>query len=136
MPFKHNVSRGVLQAFVPNRLEIANMPDLNLFPFNVLFASYTVRDEKLFMGSAIYEPDLSSFKNEEGKYSMIYHNAYGGRGWLVIEYDLSKRSYFGEKFVNDKSVGKAVGMEWNMFFVHFTGLGLFDGEKSKIEPAD
>lgn len=133
MSFEHCVARGVFYAFIPNYLKIENMPELNLFPFNVLFVIKTMVDKKIFNASAVYEPDLSSFKKEKNKYSMIYHNAFGGSSWLFIEYDLATRSYFGEKFVNNKSVGKATGMHWNMFFIHFTGLGLSDGEKSKME---
>ena len=128
MSFKHCTDQGILYGFIPQRLAIAKRPELNLFPLNVMFAKYKVENGKTVMGSALYEPDLGSFRQGGNKRSMEYHNINGGRSWLIIEYDLLQKSYMGNKLVNDRSVGVAVGADWKMFFVHFTGLGLSDGE--------
>lgn len=85
------------------------------------------------MGSALYEPNLESFKREGGKHSMEYHNTHGGKSRPVIEYDMLKKSYHGEKVVNEESAGMASGPEWKMFFVHFTMLGLTNGEMCEFE---
>jgi len=128
MSFEHSLSKGVRFGFVPHRLEIKERPELNIFPFNVLFVQNKIVNGKTIVGSALYEPDLGSFKIYGEKRSMEYHNIYGGKSWLVIEYDVSEKSYLGKKIVNGESVGMAVGAQWNMFFVHFTALGLANGE--------
>jgi len=133
MSFEHSLKQGVFFGFVPHRLEIDERPELHVFPFNVLFAQYKAENGKTIMGSAIYEPDLGSFKKEEDKSFMYYHNAYGGKSWLLIEFDSIKKSYLGKKVVDGKDAGMATGMEWNMFFAHFTALGLTNGERCKFE---
>lgn len=132
MSFEDSLKRGVFFGFVPHRLEIEGRPEFNIFPFNVLFAQQTVKDGKTIRGHAVYEPDLASFKQDREKYSMYYHNAYGGHSWLIIEYDSVRKSYIGKKIVNDKDAGMACGTEWNMFFAHFTALGLTNGERCQF----
>ncbi len=87
------------------------------------------------MGTALYEPSFESFKLEEEKYSMKYHNVYGGDCWLRITYNAGDGiTYHGEKFMNGKSVGMADGgADWKMFFVHFTALGLANSERCEFE---
>ena len=47
------------------------------------------------------------------------------------------RRYRGEKFVNGKSVGCAYGVDnWQLFFMHFTMLGLVDGEKCRFDDVE
>ena len=133
MSFEHSLRKGVQLAFIPHRLEIEDRPELNVFPFNVLFAQYKVENGKTISGDALYEPDLGSYKQEENVSSMEYHNIYGPANWLVIQYDKAKQSYLGKKFVNGESVGWAVGMNWKMFFIHFTALGLSNGERCELE---
>lgn len=55
-----------------------------------------------FIGFVPY-PHMESFKREGEKYSMKYHNAYGGDCWLLVTYNPAKKSYKGEKFVNGKT---------------------------------
>ncbi len=129
------LKHGTFFGFVPHRLEIKEIPELNDFPFNVLFASFGIKNGARVMGSAVYNPDFSSFKKDEDKYSMQYRNGYGGDSWLRIDFDFKKRSWIGEKFVNGESAGIAFGSKWQMFFVHFTMLGLKNGEQCKFEPA-
>jgi len=117
---------GGFIGFVPGRLEIKERPELSVFPYNVLFASHKITNRK----RALYLPDIESFKQDPDKLSMRYHNDCGGKSWLLIEYNPLKRSYLGQKFVNNKSVMEASGNEWSMFFVHFTMLGLTDGEET------
>ena len=127
------MDNGFFVSFVPRRLEFKDTPELNDFPFNVLFASFGTKDGASVMGSAVYNPDFSSFKKDEDKYSMQYRNGYGGNSWLHIDFDFKKKSWIGEKFVDGKSAGMAFGSEWQAFFVHFTMLGLADGEKCEFE---
>ena len=118
--------------FVPHRMDIAESVMYH-FPQNVLFGKRGVRDGKNVMGTALYEPNLESFKQEEDECSMKYQNAYGGDCWLLVTYDMAKKSYRGEKFINGKSVGISFGPEWKMFFVHFAILGLTNGERCEFE---
>jgi len=133
MSFEDSLKQGIFWGFVPHHLEIEGRPEFNIFPFNVLFAQQTVKNGKVIRGSAIYEPDLASFKQDGEKHSMYYHNAYGGKSWLIIEYDFKSKSYTGKKIVNDKDAGMACSTKWNMFFVHFTALGLANGETCMFE---
>ncbi len=118
--------------FVPYRLEIAGRPELNNFPLNVLFADFTLQNGERLFGSALYEPDLESFKKDGNEFTMKYRNKYGGDCWLCIAYDELKKSYRGEKFVNGKSTGSAYGIKWQGFFAHFTILGLAAGERCEF----
>lgn len=119
--------------FVPHQLKIKERPELDVFPLNVAFAKFGTRNGKNVMGTALYEPNLESFKQEEDKCSMKYHNAYGGDCWLLVTYDLAGKSYTGEKFINGKSVGISFGPEWKIFFAHFAILGLTNGERCEFE---
>lgn len=127
------MSRGIPYAFVPNRLDIADRPELNVFPFNILFMQFKVENGKAITGHAVYEPDLGSYKREGDVSSMEYQNIFGPANWLVIEYDTSNQSYLGKKMVNGESAGIATGKDWHMFFIHFTALGLTNGEQCKFE---
>lgn len=133
MNFEDSIKRGVLSGFVPCPLEIKERSELNVFPLNVLFMQYGTRDGKIITGTAVYDPDLETFKQEGEKCSMKYHNAYGDNCWLKIEYDAARKSWHGEKFVNEKSVMSADGSGWQGFFVHFTMFGLAVGERCKFE---
>jgi len=129
--------------FIPFRLVVENKPELNFFPLNILFAKRKIDNGKVIMGSALYEPDLTSFKVVDKTVSMTYHNKYGGNSSVVISFSENKNTfhYIGEKFVNDKSVGMADGQisslkdehGWQMFFTHLTLLGLSEGEKCMFE---
>lgn len=113
---------------MPHRLEIEGRPELNVFPFNVLFSQVRTRDGKVLVASALYEPDLASFESGKEERSMKYHNVYGGDSWLMIKHNLSNKHYSGEKVVNGETFGFSMGEDWQMFFLHFTTLGLVDGE--------
>jgi hypothetical protein len=117
-------------AFIPKRLAVANKPEYAHFPLNILFVSYRNKDGRLQSGTAFYEPDLQTYRKEGQLSSMRYHNIYGSECYLGIGYDEKNRWYRGEKFVDGKSVGSADGGDnWELFFTHFTMLGLAAGEK-------
>lgn len=136
MSFKHSLDQGTYFGFIPHRLAVKGRPELDVFPFNVLFMKYLMEKMgKRTTGTALYEPDLASFLACGDKRSLEYHNVYGGKNWLLIEYDMARNAYEGTKFVNGENVGMATGMDWKMFFVHFTALGLFNGEQCKFQDA-
>lgn len=133
MNFEEKLEQGIFFGFIPRHLEIDERPELNIFSLNVLFMRYKVENGKNIRASVTYEPDLKSYKQKGQKCSMKYNNIYGGDGCLVIEYDMLEKSYCGKKIVNKELVGMATGTEWHMFFIHFTLLGLFNGERCKFE---
>ena len=138
-----NVSRVGLCGFVPDRLVVEDRPGLNFFPLNILFAGFKVENGKTIMGSALYEPDVSTFKVLDKIISMTYRNKYGGNNFVIISFreDNNTFLYEGEKFVNDKSVCLTTGeitslkdsQGWSMFFTHLTMSGLSDGERCIFE---
>lgn len=132
MSFDESAGKSIFFSFVPKRLEIEGRPELNNFPFNVLFGRNKSEDEEAIMASALYEPDIMSFKKDGNEWSMNYHNVYGGNSWLSIVYDEVKNSYVGTKFINGESSGMAFGGQWDMFFIHFTMLGVAKGEMCKF----
>ena len=124
-------------AFIPYRLAVANKPEYSHFPLNVLFMSYRNTDGRLQSGTALYEPDVNTYRKEGHLSSMRYHNVYGGECYLGIDYDEKDRRHRGEKFVNGKLVGSADGDDnWELFFTHLTLLGLVTGERCKFEYVD
>ena len=124
-------------AFIPDRLAVSSKHEYSHFPLNVLFMSYRNTDGRLQSGTALYEPDFQTYRKEGHLSSMRYHNVYGGECYLGIHYDEKDRKYRGEKFVNGKLVGSADGGDnWELFFTHFTLLGLAAGEKCKFEYID
>ena len=120
--------------FVPHILEIEERPELNVFPLNILFARWGMKNGIRIMGSALYEPNFATFEQNDAESSMVYRNKHGGDGWLKITYNTGKGiKYRGEKYIDGKSVGMATGGNWKEFFIHFTALGLTKGERCEFE---
>jgi hypothetical protein len=133
MDSPNGLKTNAFHGFVPRHLEIKDRPELNLFPLNLLFVGLQKNNEDdLIMGSSVYEPDLSTFRLDNDMFSLRYDNIYGD-GWVVIEFNTSTRTYLGTKYINGVSVGSAIGMDWSMFFVHLTGIGLVNYERCKLE---
>lgn len=115
--------------FIPHRLEIPDRPELNNFPFNILFGTVTLADNNVQrQETALYEPDFSTFTQDGVEQKMKYYNVSNPerRFWAEIVYDTNKQSYVGTKYRGDKSIGMAEGPKWDMFFVHLTLLGVGD----------
>ncbi len=49
--------------FIPFELTLESHPDLKIFPQNILFAQIGSKSGKTIVGSALYEPDLSSLED-------------------------------------------------------------------------
>lgn len=138
--FNEASARGILYSFIPGRLEVGGRPELNNFPRNVLFMHFKDENGKRISGSALYNPILDSYVGDGGSFSMEYYNSYGGNHRLIIKYN-DLNYYHAEKYVNGKMVGAARGkilddVDWKTFFIHFTMLGLANGEKCKFETVD
>ena len=119
--------------FIPHELEIEGRPELRKFPANVLFAKVTTRDGVKVMGSALYEPDVSSFASDGTRHLLRYRNTHGGDCWLQIVYDTEKQVWEGEKIINGEIAWSAFGNSWKRFFIQFTLLGLKNGECCILE---
>ena len=104
--------------FVPFELALEGRPDLKVFPLNILFAQFGSRSGETVVGSALYEPELSSLENEGSLRHMTYKNKYGGDCWVRITYNSETKAWQGDKSVNGKSVGMAMGSTWQKFFYH------------------
>ncbi|MBU0530936.1 hypothetical protein KJ910_00350 [Patescibacteria group bacterium] len=57
--------------FIPHQLEIPGRPELNAFPFNILFAQYRLEQDQPVYAVALYEPGLQSFTIREGSIEKI-----------------------------------------------------------------
>ncbi len=115
-------------AFIPNRLTVAHRFELNVFPLNVLFCSKRTENGREISASALYEPDLSSYREKENVQSMNYFNKYGREWALRIEYNKLTGVYSGVKYYKQFQVHVAWADNWKWFFVNFTKLGLATGE--------
>lgn len=121
-------------SFVPKRLEVKDRKDLNLFPFNVVFAGAIIKDGEQHLINSMYEPDYDSlkFNDEEKEISMLYRNIYNKGNYLCIRCKPDKNFYSGEKYINNELCGSAAGVEWNSFFFHFGMNGVQKGEEYNI----
>ena len=119
--------------FIPHRLEVPGRPELSAFPLNVLFVKRKIEKGAEISGSALYEPDLDTYRKDGDVSSMRYHNVYGTTSHLEIAYDEKNKTYHGEKFVNGKLVVSADGGDdWQRFFTQLTMPGLANGERCKF----
>ena len=119
--------------FVPHHLEVPGRPELSAFPLNVLFVKSKIENGVQISGSALYEPDLDTYRKDGDVSSMKYHNIYGSTSHLVIARNEKNKTYHGEKFVNGKLVVSADGGDdWQRFFMQLTMLGLTNGERCKF----
>lgn len=141
---KEALKKGVRFCFCPKRLSILGRDDLSVFPFNILFMVHKDKsDGSSFLRSAIYNPDFSTFFQDDEKISMKYRNNYGGNSYVLIMFDIANFSYQGDKFLNDICVGSVterivtdsngVKQGWNTFFFQLTMLGLSEGEGCEVE---
>jgi hypothetical protein len=120
--------------FVPKRLAIEDRPELDDFPFNVLYVNFFNRGGVNYSATALYSPDLESYRKEEEGRSLDYRNIYGEEDRLTIT--KKEEGWWGQKFIKDKWVLIAEGKEWNQFFVQLTLPGLSKGERCKFERLD
>ncbi|MCF7795880.1 hypothetical protein K9M42_02200 [Patescibacteria group bacterium] len=134
---KANPNLGGFIGFIPMPLKLKNKPELSVFPFNVLIGRFTIRNNKQVIGTALYEPDLSSFKIDNNKnLVMIYRNRYDSRYILKIYLDKSLKNrncekYRGEKLIataNEPIDWKKQNESWTLFFKQVALIGLDDGE--------
>ena len=77
--------------------------------------------------------NLTQSELDDGRYLLRYENEYAARGELMIYYDPEQGRWQGEKFINGESVGSASDDSWKNFFIHFTALGLTDGEPCEFD---
>lgn len=131
--------------FLPKPLRLENKPELSVFPFNVLIGRYTIRDGKQILGSALYEPDLSSLKMDESRnLILVYKNRYDSRYKLKIFLDKSLKIRICEKYRENELIATANGIldwektdeSWKKFFMQVALIGLDNGETCRFDVSD
>jgi len=115
-----SIGKDGFTGYIPYHLEIEGRPELSLFPRNVAFSKKKNVNGKTIMGSALYEPDLGTFRVWQGKVSLRYHNIHGGNCWLSIEYG-PKYEYIGKKFINDETFDKLTDEVGSALFTSLNG---------------
>lgn len=130
---QEHIKRGILLGFVPSKLEIEGRPELSVFSLNVMFMQQKNENGKVISGTALYEPDVESHTDDGSVCTLRYHNIYGGDSHLMIHYYKNDKRYVGFKYVNGQSIGSAAGNNWQNFFLHFTMIGLVNGEQCEFE---
>lgn len=116
--------------YIPKRLEIKERPELKNFSLNIMFSTTTLCDNNTQQKeTSIYNPDLSTYKQEGSKQKMKYFNSlnFGREFWIEITYDTVKKSWSGTKYYKNKMLGMANGLTWDGFFIHLTALGVGSG---------
>ena len=123
--------RNNLTGFVPRELEIEDRPELSDFSKNILFANVFSSNGEVIIASSLYRPDFDSYRQEDGKKSLLYKNIHNSENTVrIIRY---AERWEGEKIINDKPVLWASGRTWQQFFAQLTLIGLSQGERCKYE---
>ena len=139
------IQKGHLFAYVPRHLVVEKREELWVFPLNILFTKFrNESDGFVTMGSALYEPDLSSFATDAEKWTMTYYNKYGRNSHVLMTFEIKDKNYIGQKIVNNQGAGSAFGRikddapekGWGLFFTHLTMLGLTNGEPCSFKRID
>jgi hypothetical protein len=114
--------------FIPNRLEIAEHPEIDVLPLNIHLSKSKVQNKKVVTGSAIYSPDLSTLHIDAHRIVLTYRNRIDNSWIVVIEYDTEHQSWKGTKSAHGKDLVYSFGDTWERFFKHVTLSGLQNGE--------
>ena len=70
--------------FIPHRLDVEGRPELNEFPYNVLYVSYRRVHGIDISGSALYEPEIESYRISGQLKILDYKNIYCPENFLII----------------------------------------------------
>lgn len=146
---KLDPSKSVQFAFIPKRLEIADNPELEAFPYNILFVSMANIDGVDQSGKALYLPDIATYSDDQSVQYMRYFNqfqkadgfrkkatppeCYNSEDFIELWHFKESGWYEGEKHINGQHFSKSVGKDWKEFFVHLTSVGLAEGEACEFE---
>lgn len=132
--------------FIPNQLVVEHKPEYSRFPLNILFAKWKLENGNVVQGLALYEPDLSSFREwraDDGTVlgaKMFYNNRYShdsdNKWYISIFWDGRDSSYVGSKYRDGELVARVTERGWTEFFAHFTALGLEQGEQCRFGSVD
>jgi len=114
--------------FIPNRLEIAEHPEIDVLPLNILFARSKVQDGKFVTGSALYTPEMSTLQVDAQRIALTYRNSIDNSWTVDIEYNTARKSWKGTKRARGEDLVFSFGSTWEGFFKQVTILGLQDGE--------
>ena len=124
-------------AFVPNQIEEADFgtkwwPLLEGFPLNILYSSaLQSQNIRPVMASALYEPDLRTFRETEATRELTYFNKQGGdyrvRAVLRKAGGLETSKYKGRKLI-----ALAEGPDFDGAMVQTTMIGVQKDERVEV----
>jgi glycerate-2-kinase len=117
-----------MHMFIPNRIEIAEHPEIDVLPLTILFAKSDVQGDKIITGSALYAPDPSTLQLDALRIALTYRNRIESAWTVVIEYDTKRKSWKGTKSSHGKDLVYSSGSTWEGFFKHLSLSGLQNGE--------
>lgn len=120
-------------AFIPRTLEIPALPELSVFPFNVLFARFRTRPSGRKGYSAVYGPDIRTYRTGPEEAVMDYKNELDPRFHLEITYNKANGTYRGDRYVQATLETTSFGREWHEFFIQLGAVGLLEGETVHID---
>lgn len=118
-------ARQFQYAFCPTHLEIEGRPELSVFSYNVMFQ--TILDSETVI-TALYYPELKTYKESEETKEMKFRNEYNDKYWLKIIYHKRNGWYSGMKYRGKVFAGGGNGKDFRLFFFHLTALGAQKGE--------
>jgi hypothetical protein len=121
-------------ATVPKRFEVENRLELNEFPVNVLFGTFTSQDGLLVIATAEYQPDLETYRVIGTSKRLLYYNTLDSSMSSVVRITRKINGWEGKKIINGKQTRLSVGREWKDFFTQFTIGGLSFNEPCSFEP--
>ncbi len=119
--------------FIPQKLQIKDKPELDVFPLNIMFMNYRYYYGRLQSGVSLYEPALQSYEDIIDMQRLMYCNIYNPENKIIIVYYPENGKYVGYKYINGKCVQEACGPDWKLFFIHLTIIGPLSGERCKFK---
>lgn len=122
-----------MYVFIPRKLDFENNRELNDFPLNILLNKIKKEGNQITYGTALYEPDFSTFINFENIKQLSYKSIYDDRYSIVICFNIETGMYDGHKYCGDEQLGQACGNSWKSFFIHLGMLFLNNGERCSLE---
>lgn len=121
----------LMAGFIPHRLVINDKPELSDFPLNILFGNFITINGVDMSATALYKPDVESYREGEGGRSLDYRNIYNQDNLVTITRQEEK--WTGTKVINEKVTLIAEGRMWQQFFTQLTIVGLSNGEKCRYQ---
>ena len=147
---KLNQSRPNQFAFIPHKLIIEGRPELEVFSYNILFMSLANIDGVDTSGTALYLPDLGTFRSNGQVSYMCYFNQfqkspdfvrrevppedYSSTDYIDLWFFEEDGRYEASKYISGVLAYESSGKTWKDFFIHLTMPGLAQNEACEFRP--